>query len=154
MPSDRFAWNDPVRLSFTDRGNSSQARQTPPVGRSENLTGSSFLLQWSSATNPCIFCLYYSSKEGEEKEIRKPLFHSVPVFQIKISFPCSDNGSLRCSCSGTIGALASVVLLFLNARPVVSERSEFRRSVKEKGRRPTEATGSPNTNTEDEQVTK
>ena len=131
MPSDRFAWNDPVRLSFTDRGNSSQARQTPPVGRSENLTGSSFLLQWSSATNPCIFCLYYSSKEGEGKEIRKPLFHSVPVFQIKISFPCSDNGSLRCSCSGTIGALASVVLLFLNDRPVVSERSEFRRSVKE-----------------------
>ena len=134
MPSDRFAWNDPVRLSFTDRGNSSQARQTPPVGRSENLTGSSFLLQWSSATNPCIFCLYYSSKEGEEKEIRKPLFHSVPVFQIKISFPCSDNGSLRCSCSGTIGALASVVLLFLNDRPMVSERSEFRRSVKEKAR--------------------
>ena len=134
VPSDRFAWNDPVRLSFTDRGNSSQARQTPPVGRSENLTGSSFLLQWSSATNPCIFCLYYSSKEGEEKEIRKPLFHSVPVFQIKISFPCSDNGSLRCSCSGTIGALASVVLLFLNDRPMVSERSEFRRSVKEKAR--------------------
>ena len=134
MPSDRFAWNDPVRLSFTDRRNSSQARQTPPVGRSENLTGSSFLLQWSSATNPCIFCLYYSSKEGEGKEIRKPLFHSVPVFQIKISFPCSDNGSLRCSCSGTIGALASVVLLFLNDRPVVSERSEFRRSVKEKAR--------------------
>ena len=52
----------------------------------------------------------------------------------KISFPCSDNGSLRCSCSGTIGALASVVLLFLNDRPVVSERSEFRRSVKEKAR--------------------
>jgi len=45
----------------------------------------------------------------------------------------------------TIGALASVVLLFLNARPVVSdERSEeFRRSVIEKVRRPTEATGSP-----------
>ena len=124
--------------------------QTPPVGRSENLTGSSFLLQWSSATNPCIFCLYYSSKEGEEKEIRKPLFHSVPVFQIKISFPCSDNGSLRCSCSGTIGALASVVLLFLNDRPMVSERSEFRRSVKEKARWPTEVTGSPNTNTADE----
>ena len=150
MPSDRFAWNDPVRLSFTDRGNSSQARQTPPVGRSENLTGSSFLLQWSSATNPCIFCLYYSSKEGEEKEIRKPLFHSVPVFQIKISFPCSDNGSLRCSCSGTIGALASVVLLFLNDRPMVERSEEFRRSVKERTRRPTEATGFPNTNTADE----
>ena len=154
MPSDRFAWNDPVRLSFTDRGNSSQARQTPPVGRSENLTGSSFLLQWSSATNPCIFCLYYSSKEGEGKEIRKPLFHSVPVFQIKISFPCSDNGSLRCSCSGTIGALASVILLFLNARPVVSERSEFRRSVIDKARRPTEATGSTIPITGDELVTK
>ena len=48
----------------------------------------------------------------------------------------------------TIGALASVVLLFLNARPVVSdERSEeFRRSVKEKGRRPTEATMAKNWN--------
>ena len=55
VPSDRFAWNGPVRLSFTDRRNSSQARQTPPVGRSENLTGPSFLLQWSSATKPCIF---------------------------------------------------------------------------------------------------
>ena len=28
---------------------------------------------------------------------------------------------LRCSCWGTIGALASVVVLFLNARPVVSD---------------------------------
>ena len=54
VPSDRFAWNGPVRLSFTDRRNSSQARQTPPVGRSENLTGSSFPLQWSSAIKPCI----------------------------------------------------------------------------------------------------
>ena len=56
----------------------------------------------------------------------------------------------------TIGALASVVLLFLNARPVVSdERSEeFRRSVIEKARRPTEATGSPIPITEDELVTK
>ncbi|MDB9244921.1 MAG: hypothetical protein ACLTXP_03695 [Odoribacter splanchnicus] len=52
----------------------------------------------------------------------------------------------------TIGALASVVLLFLNARPVVSdERSEeFRRSVIEKARRPTEATRSPIPITEDE----
>ena len=43
-------------------------------------------------------------------------------------------------------------LAFSNARPVVSDErnEEFRRSVKEKGRRPTEATGSPNTNTEDE----
>ncbi|MFR3329343.1 MAG: hypothetical protein ACLTSL_04170 [Odoribacter splanchnicus] len=51
----------------------------------------------------------------------------------------------------TIGALASVVLLFLNARPMVSdERSEeFRRSVKEKARRPTEATGAPKSTTED-----
>ena len=54
MSSDRFAWTGPLRLSFTDRRNSSQARQTPPVGRSENLTGHSFLLQWSSAIKPCI----------------------------------------------------------------------------------------------------
>ena len=54
IPSDRFAWNGPVRLSFTDRRNSSQARQTPPVGRSENLTGPSFPLQWSSGIKPFI----------------------------------------------------------------------------------------------------
>ena len=29
-------------------------RQTPPVGRSETLTGSSFLLQWSSVIKPFI----------------------------------------------------------------------------------------------------
>ena len=29
-------------------------RQTPPVGRSENLTGHSFLLQWSSGIKPFI----------------------------------------------------------------------------------------------------
>ena len=63
VPSDRFAWNGPVRLSFTDRRNSSQARQTPPVGRSENLTGPSFLLQWSSATKPCIFRQHYRAKK-------------------------------------------------------------------------------------------
>ena len=80
----------------------------------------------------------------------------VYTFQVTVRFPCSDNVSRRCSCWGTIGALSGVVLLFLNARPVVSdERSEeFRRSVIERARRPTEATGSPNTNTEDEQVTK
>ena len=44
---------------------------------------------------------------------------------------------LRCSCWGTIGALASVVLLFLNARPVLfDERSEeFRRSVSSSNKR-------------------
>ena len=63
IPSDRFAWNGPVRLSFTDRRNSSQARQTPPVGRSENLTGPSFLLQWSSAIKPCIFRQHYKAKK-------------------------------------------------------------------------------------------
>ena len=54
----------------------------------------------------------------------------------------------------TIGALSGVVLLFLNARPVVSERSEFRRSVIDKARRPTEATGSTIPITGDELVTK
>ncbi|WP_443901413.1 hypothetical protein, partial [Odoribacter laneus] len=74
--------------------------------------------------------------------------------QIKTSLQFSDNVSRRCSCSGTIGALASVILLFLNARPVVSERSEFRRSVIDKARRPTEATGSTIPITGDELVTK
>ena len=47
----------------------------------------------------------------------------------------------------TIGALASVVLLFLNARPVVSdERSEeFRRSVKESLNGPVQANRSDGT---------
>ena len=80
------------------------------------------------------------------------IFGENGISQIKISLQFSDNVSRRCSCLETIGALSGVVLLFLNARPVVSdERSEeFRRSVKEKDRRPTEATGSPNTNTEEE----
>ena len=43
------------------------------------------------------------------------------TFQVTVRFLCSDNVSRRCSCSGTIGALASVVLLFLNDRPVVSD---------------------------------
>ena len=58
----------------------------------------------------------------------------VPLRGIRGFHQYSDNVSRRYSCSGTIGAPASVVLLFLNARPVVSERSEFRRSVKEKAR--------------------
>ena len=50
----------------------------------------------------------------------------------------------------TIGALASVVLLFLNARPVVSdERSEeFRRSVKESLNGPVQANRSSGIKTE------
>ena len=35
-------------------GTPHSVRQTPPVGRSENLTRSSFPLQWSSAIKPCI----------------------------------------------------------------------------------------------------
>ena len=63
----------------------------------------------------------------------KYFFVEIYGFQVRFSLPGSDDGSRRYSCSGTIGALASVVLLFLNVRPVVSdERSEeFRRSVKE-----------------------
>ena len=80
------------------------------------------------------------------------IFGENGISQIKISLQFSDNVSRRCSCLETIGALSGVVLLFLNARPVVSdERSEeFRRSVIEKARRPTEATGSPIPITEDE----
>ena len=84
ISSDRFAWNSPVRLplissvlllpgktkSFVFPGKrrthwpaeflTSQKnftlrfRQTPPIGRSENLTGHSFPLQWSSGIKPCI----------------------------------------------------------------------------------------------------
>ena len=36
-----------LALSFTDRRNSSQARQTPPVGRSEKARRHSPELQWS-----------------------------------------------------------------------------------------------------------
>ena len=63
----------------------------------------------------------------------KSFFVEIYGFQVRFSLPGSDNVSRRCSCLETIGALSGVVLLFLNARPVVSdERSEeFRRSVKE-----------------------
>ena len=40
-----------LALSFTDRRNSSQARQTPPVGRSEKARRHSPELQWSPNTN-------------------------------------------------------------------------------------------------------
>ena len=69
----------------------------------------------------------------------------VYTFQVTVRFPCSDNVSRRCSCWGTIGALSGVVLLFLNARPVVSERSEFRRSVKESLSGPVQANRSDGT---------
>ena len=44
-------------------GTPHSVRQTPPVGRSENLTGPSFLLQWSSATKPSIFRQHYRAKK-------------------------------------------------------------------------------------------
>ena len=49
-------------LSLTG-GTPHYVRQTPPVGRSENLTGPSFLLQWSSAIKPCIFRQHYRAKK-------------------------------------------------------------------------------------------
>ena len=48
---------------YSDAGFCAYVRQTPPVGRSENLTGPSFLLQWSSATKPCIFRQHYRAKK-------------------------------------------------------------------------------------------
>ena len=53
----------PVRLGFPSltggtphcaKNFTLRFRQTPPVGRSENLTGPSFLLQWSFGIKPCI----------------------------------------------------------------------------------------------------
>ena len=77
----------------------------------------------------------------------KSFFAEIYGFQVRFSLPGSDNVSRRYSCSGTIGAPASVVLLFLNARPVVSdERSEeFRRSVKESLNGPVQANRSDST---------
>ena len=54
VPSDRFAWTGPLRLSLTPHSAKNftlRFRQTPPAGRSENLTGPSFPLQWSPNTN-------------------------------------------------------------------------------------------------------
>ena len=56
-PSLAIGIGDPVAsvgrlaLSFTDRRNSSQARQTPPVGHSEKARRHPTELQWSPNTN-------------------------------------------------------------------------------------------------------
>ena len=52
-------------------------------------------------------------------------------FLVVFSLPVSSAVRWRVLCRKTIGAGTSVRLGFPNARPVVSERSEFRRSVKE-----------------------
>ena len=68
VPSDRFAWNGPLRLSFTDRRNSSQARQTPPVGRSEKARRHSPELQWSPNTITFDWSYHFMENEsGSEK---------------------------------------------------------------------------------------
>ena len=56
-----------VRLGFPSLTGGTRFAQTPPVGRSENLTGHSFLFQWFSATKPSIFRLHYRPKKGEGK---------------------------------------------------------------------------------------
>ena len=45
-----FCFSEQEKNSLTG-GTPHFVRQTPPVGRSETLTGSSFLLQWSTNTN-------------------------------------------------------------------------------------------------------
>ena len=62
MSSDRFAWTGPLRFPFTHF-----VRQTPPVGRSENLTGLSF-------TAPMVFrhkTLHLSLALPGKENIRK-----------------------------------------------------------------------------------
>ena len=73
-------------------------------------------------------------------------------FLVVFSLPVSSAVRCRVLWRKTIGAGTRIWLGFPNARPVVSdERSEeFRRSVIEKARRPTEATRSPIPITEDE----
>ena len=48
-----FCFSEQEKNSLTG-GTPHFVRQTPPVGRSETLTGSSFLLQWSSVIKPFI----------------------------------------------------------------------------------------------------
>ena len=52
-------------------------------------------------------------------------------FLVVFSLPVSSAVRCRVLCRKTIGAGTRIRLGFPNARPVVSERSEFRRSVKE-----------------------
>ena len=74
------------------------------------------------------------------------------TFQVTVRFLCSDNVSRRCSCSGTIGALSGVVLLFLNARPVVSDEparssaGQLKKKVDDRQKRPGPRTRIPKTN--------
>ena len=76
----------------------------------------------------------------------------VYTFQVIVRFLCSDNVSRRCSCSGTIGALSGVVLLFLNARPVVSDEparssaGQWKKKVDDRQKRPGLQTRTPKTN--------
>ena len=44
----------PAELLTVQKNFTLRFRQTPPIGRSENLTGHSFPLQWSSGIKPCI----------------------------------------------------------------------------------------------------
>ena len=68
-PSLAIGIGDPVasvgRLAFsiTDRRNSSQARQTPPVGRSEKARRHSTELQWSPNTNTSDIRYHYIGNE-------------------------------------------------------------------------------------------
>ncbi|RHD82471.1 hypothetical protein DW778_12400 [Odoribacter splanchnicus] len=59
--------------------------------------------------------------------------------------PCSADGRCRVLWRKTIGAGTRVRLGFPNARPVESERSEFRRSVKESLSGPVQANRSDGT---------
>ena len=52
-----------LALSFTDRRNSSQARQTPPVGRSEKARRHPTELQWSPNTNTSDLRYHYIGNE-------------------------------------------------------------------------------------------
>ena len=58
-----FFLSIPIPGFVLSGGTPHYVRQTPPVGRSENLTGPSFLLQWSSAIKPCIFRQHYRAKK-------------------------------------------------------------------------------------------
>ena len=64
-----FCFSEQEKNSLTG-GTPHFVRQTPPVGRSETLTGSSFLLQWSSVIKPFISREHDLAKEELEKFYR------------------------------------------------------------------------------------
>ena len=148
VPSDRFAWTGPLRLSFTDRRNSSL--------RSSDTTGRTFgKPNRTLVPAPMVFrhkTLHLTAELNRQRKYKRKsttigsrnirlISREIDISQIKTNLQFSDNVSRRWSGLVTIGALASVVLLFLNARPMVSDElarssaGQWRKALTDRSRR-------------------